>query len=117
MADLIRNGVRGSLLSYERADVAPGAEEAYLETMRTEWQPVAESFGYAMVGNYSAAKVDGVVFTAWVCERSAHTELARSSEGREWRDRRRKLTRAWKEELWVAAAGSLLAGTETVAVV
>ena len=114
-SDLTAKGIKGTLLSYERADVAPGTEERYLEAVRSEWAPITERYGYAMVGNYIAAKVDGVVFTAWACERAAHTELVRSSEARAWRERRRELILRWQEELWVGAAGSRLAGPETVA--
>jgi hypothetical protein len=115
LADLMERNVKGSLLSYERAEVTPGTEAAYLDAVATEWAPIAENYGYSMIGNYVAAKVDGVVFTAWACERAGHTGLARSTEARAWRDRRRELSLGWREELWVAAAGSPLAGAETVA--
>jgi hypothetical protein len=111
-SDLISAGVRGSLLSYERADVEPGSEEAYVAAVRSEWEPVAATHGYRLIGQYLAAKVDGVVFTAWACERDGHTSLARSSELAEWRRTRRQWTRHWQEELWISAPGSPTAGTE-----
>jgi hypothetical protein len=115
VADLVAQGVTGSMLAYERADVTPGGEQAYLEAVIKEWAPVAESHGYTLIGNYIAAKMDGVVFTAWACERADHTSLIRSPEARAWRKRRAQLSNGWREELWIAAAGSPFAGAETVA--
>lgn len=115
LPDLVAAGVEGSLLSYERADVEPGAEEEYLEAVHAEWEPVATRHGYSLVGHYVAAKVDGVVFTAWAAERRAHTALARSREARQWRTARHRWVRAWQEELWIAAPGCRLAGPETAA--
>lgn len=115
LGDLVRRGIRGSLLSYERADVHPGAEAEYLEAVESEWAPVCAEHGYVAVGQYVAAKVDGVVFTAWTGERSAHSALARSDGARRWRALRRQWCRGWQEELWIAAPGSRLAGPETAA--
>jgi hypothetical protein len=115
LADLLAAGVRGSLLSYETVHVRPGTEEEYLDAVRTQWQPVAEGFGYSLVGNYYAALTDGVVFTAWACERAQHVGLARSGKGRDWRRTAREWTTSWQEELWISAPGSRLAGPETAA--
>ena len=112
-ADLVKLGVKGSLLIYERATVAPGSEEEFCEAVRSQFAPVAEGHGYRLVGNYTAAMVDGLVFTLWTCERHQHTALARSAEAVEWRSARQKWTTSWQQELWVAAAGSPLAGSET----
>ncbi|MFC5750825.1 hypothetical protein [Actinomadura rugatobispora] len=110
---LAARGVAGSLMSYETVRVEPGAEEAYMEAVRDRWAPVAEGCGHRLIGNYRAAKTDGLVFTAWALERGDHARLARSAEARAWRESARTWARSWQEELWIAAPGSPLAGPET----
>jgi hypothetical protein len=115
VADLDRAAVRGSLLAYETAHVPPGTEDDYLTAVEKEWAPTAANFGYTLIGNYAAAKSDGVVFTAWLLDRADHARLMRSAEYPEWQRRARRMRTSWQEELWIAAAGSRFAGPETAA--
>lgn len=115
VAQLDQLGIRGSLLSYETAHVVPGAEDDYLNAIEADWAPIAAKHGYTLIGNYAAAKMDGVVFTAWLLERANHAPLVRSSQYRDWQQHARKLRTSWQEELWIAAAGSRFAGPETAA--
>ena len=114
-ADLLRDGISGSLLSYETVHVRPGAEVEYLAAVASIFKPIAEKHGYKHIGSYSAAKIDGTVFTAWALERADHVALMRSPQFESWQQEARQLRTAWQEELWISAAGSKAAGSETAA--
>jgi hypothetical protein len=112
-ADLLSRGVSGSLLSYETIHVRPGTEDDYIRAVNSEFKPIAQNYGYTLIGNYTAAKIDGIVFTGWVLERSNHVELMRAPEYAAWQKAARELRTGWQEELWISAAGSRSAGVET----
>jgi hypothetical protein len=113
VAQLIDDGVTGTLFVHEVTKVRPGAGRDYLAAVDREWRPVALEHGQKLVGMYEALMSDTTVVTLWATDVEHHIGLMASDDPRieEWREEARAYCTEWHEELLSPASGTLLAPT------
>ncbi len=123
LAELVARGTRGTLFVHELTRVRPGAGPEYLAALREEWAPVMAEHRHELVGLWEVLLGDTEVCTLWATDLDAHVSLARAGdaarghadepvEGDErigaWRERARRFTTRWREELMVPCPGTPL---------
>lgn len=105
-----KTDIVGSKVFYhERIHVAPRKAKAYLEMLRQEWLPVAESLGLKLLGAFrTAMRNDSECIVIWGIrewEQWAKVEIAYETDPRvaKWRDRTDGIAIDWVSHLMCSA--------------
>jgi hypothetical protein len=126
-ADLVADGVRGSLFVHELTQVRPGAALDYLAAVRDERAPLMAEYDHRLIGLWEVMMTDVEACTVWATEPEHHVRMAMardvargllaadvaSVDGDErierWHAQAREWTTRWREELMTPAPGTLCA--------
>ncbi len=120
LAELERDGVRGSVFVHELSRCRPGAALDYLGAVQDEWRPVLAEYGHVAVGLYEVLLTDREVLTIWATDPASHCALQRAgAEGDDdrigrWRARAREFLTAWREELMTPHPSTVLSAGDSL---
>ena len=107
-ADL-KPGPGGALLVIDEARVEPGREGRYGEALMRDAVPLAAANGRRLIGLYKGALTEGLVAAYWATSLEAYARFSASPQMEDWRQIGRGSRRGWRQELWTAAPGTVLA--------
>jgi hypothetical protein len=116
-AQLVTDGVRGTLFLHEIAQVRPGTALDYLADVARHRVPLMAEYGFAPAGLYETLLTDTEAVTVWAGDVAGHTRVQRAEHAARhalpgadprlaaWRVTARQWVTSWREELMTPFPG------------